>query len=174
MTEPASIRYKDPLTLERLKEVLFYDLQTGVFVWRVELGWRGKVDQQAGSRDKRGYTRIMIDGKLYLAHRLAWFYVTGQWPAEQIDHRDCDRSNNSFSNLREATSSQNNQNCRKRSGGASKFKGVSWHVRNRMWESRIKLDGKQIRLGLYRTEEEAHAAYCEAAKKMFGSYARAA
>ena len=172
--EPASIRYKNVLTLDRLKEVLSYDRQTGIFAWRVQLGWKGKVGQQAGTRHNRGYIHIMIDQKLYLAHRLAWFYETGEWPADKIDHRDCNRSNNRFANLREATGSQNNQNRKKAPGGASKFKGVSWHVRNRMWESRIKRDGKQIRLGLYRTEEKAHAAYCRAANEMFGSYARAA
>lgn len=172
--EPASIRYKNGPTLERLKEVLSYDSQTGLFVWLKQLGWKGKVGNQAGTRHCRGYVHIMIDQKLYLAHRLAWFYVTGQWPTDQIDHLDCDRSNNRFANLREATNSQNNQNSRKRDGCASKLKGVSWHVSNRMWESRIKRDGLTTRLGLFKTEDEAHSAYCKAANEMFGIYARAA
>ncbi|WP_425909054.1 HNH endonuclease [Nitrobacter sp. TKz-YC02] len=172
--EPASIQYKNDLTLDRLKEVLSYDPETGFFVWLVQLGWKGPVGKRAGTRHSRGYVHIMIDQKLYLVHRLAWFYVAGQWPSNQIDHLDCDRSNNRFANLRQATTSQNNQNRQKRPGGASKFKGVSWHVQNRMWEARIKRDRQQIRLGLYRTEEEAHAAYCKAANEMFGSFARAA
>lgn len=172
--EPASIRYRNSeITLERLKEVLSYDCQTGIFIWRVQLGWKGRVGQPAGTRHCGGYVSITIDRTAYLAHRLAWFYVTGRWPTDQIDHLDCDRSNNSFCNLREATNSQNNQNRRKL-GGRSKFKGVSWHIANRRWESRIKRDGRQIRLGLFRTEEEAHAAYCKAAEEMFGDYARAA
>lgn len=172
--EPAAIRHKNDLAHERLKEVLSYDSQTGFFVWRKQLGPKGKVGKQAGTPHTRGYVHIMVDQKLYLAHRLAWFYVTGRWPADQIDHLDCNRSNNRFANLREATNSQNNQNRQKKSGSASKFKGVSWHVRNRMWESRIKIDGKQIRLGLYKTEEAAHAAYCKKADELFGNYARAA
>jgi hypothetical protein len=173
--EPASIRYKNSdLTPERLKEVLSYDPQTGIFIWRVQLGWKGRIGQPAGTKQSRGYVHIMIDRKMYLAHRLAWLYVKGHWPADQIDHLDCDRSNNSFCNLREATNSQNNQNRRKKPGSASMFKGVSWHVANRGWEARIKCDGKQIRLGLFKTEEGAHAAYCKAAEEMFGDFARAA
>jgi len=170
--EPASC--SSTLTLERLKSVLSYDSQTGIFVWRVQLGWKGRAGSPAGTRHARGYTHIMVDQKLHLAHRLAWFYVTGNWPKDKIDHIDCDRANNRFDNLREATASQNSQNSKKREGKASKLKGVSWHVRNRKWESRIKRDGKQIRLGLYGTEEEAHAAYCKAASELFGSYARVA
>lgn len=169
--EPAP---RPALTLERLKSVLSYDSQTGIFVWRVQLGWKGRAGSPAGTRHARGYTHIMVDQKLHLAHRLAWFYVTGNWPKDKIDHIDCDRANNRFDNLREATASQNSQNSKKREGKASKLKGVSWHVRNRKWESRIKRDGKQIRLGLYGTEEEAHAAYCKAANELFGSYARVA
>lgn len=172
--EPASIRYKNELTHDRLKRVLHYERETGVFTWLVQLGWRGPVGAEAGTRHSRGYTHIMIDQKLYLAHRLAWFYVTGGWPADKIDHIDGNRLNNRFANLREANASQNNQNRKKLASGTSPLKGVSWHIRNRMWKSRIKRDGKQIRLGLYRTEEEAHAAYCLAAKEMFGEYARAA
>jgi hypothetical protein len=166
--------FNSAVTIERLKEVLSYDPATGLFVWKISLGWKGAVGKEAGTPHQRGYISIMIDQKLYLAHRLAWFYITGQWPKNRVDHKDCDRANNRFENLREATNSQNNQNRRKRAGCRSRFKGVSWHVRDRMWEARIKLNRETIRLGLYKTEEDAHAAYCDAARKMFGDYARAA
>lgn len=93
------------VTVERLKELLAYDPVSGLFTWRTKL--KGLV---AGTLTSDGYVSIGLEGKRYYAHRLAWFYMTGVWPTEEIDHRDRARSNNAWSNLRQASKSQNKHN----------------------------------------------------------------
>lgn len=105
---------------------------------------------------KNGYRVIRIDDALYLAHRLAWFYVTGNWPANQIDHINGVRDDNRFSNLREATNLQNAHN-RKYNRNKSGFQGV--RKENSKWLAEIKINYKAVRLGLFNTPEEAHCAY---------------
>ena len=157
------------LTQERLKELLSYDPATGVFRWRVSLSNRAPSGSVAGCIRPDGYVQIMIDGKHYLAHRLAWLYVHGEL-APQLDHADGNPSNNRISNLRPATQSQNNGNARKRSDNTSGKKGVSWHKRDKKWQSRIKHNGRQIYLGYFETAKAAHAAYCEKARELFGEF----
>ena len=100
-----------PLTAEWLRAVLDYDPKTGLFHWRIDRGGRkARIGALAGSFDATGYIQIMIDGKNYKAHRLAWLYVTGNWPIGDIDHLNGERANNRWSNLREATKSINQQN----------------------------------------------------------------
>src|SRR5262249_32141337 len=110
------------ITQERLKEVLFYSPKTGTFIWRVTLNPRGKAGSVAGCKDG-AYWAIRIDRTLYDAHRLAWLYMTGEWP-EGIDHRDKDGINNRWKNLREADQSQNGANSRLRVNSATGYKGV--------------------------------------------------
>src|SRR2546423_1548703 len=114
------------LTAERLLELLVYDLESGVFRWRVSTNRRITVGNVAGWIDVVGYWRIRIDGHWYYAHRLAWFYTSGKWPPTQIDHMDGDKQNNRLSNLRLASSTQNHANSYGYS--ASGFKGVQFHA----------------------------------------------
>ena len=97
------------LTGSRLEQLLNDDQETGIFTWR---GGHKKVraGMIAGTPDKDGYICIKIDQIMYKAHRLAWLWMTGDWPTEEVDHKDLDKSNNRFGNLREATHSQNNIN----------------------------------------------------------------
>lgn len=97
------------LTVERLRAVLSYDAETGVFVWRVSSKGTA-AGAIAGAKLGTGYTTITVDQERFLAHRLAWFYVHGRWPADQIDHIDGDRRNNAIANLREATNQANQWN----------------------------------------------------------------
>jgi hypothetical protein len=132
------------------------------------------VGQLAGYRDKKGYVVIEINGKCYFAHRLAWFYVTQAWPCDQIDHIDRVKHNNCFANLREATNGQNQGNIvsRNRAG----LKGVTFHARlkEKPYEASLttRTNGRRKRrsLGCYKTPEEAHQAYCAAAKEHFGEH----
>lgn len=156
------------LTLERLVEVLKYDPATGTFV-RISGPCAGKV---AGTVQKNGYIRIRVDGKLYYGHRLAWLYMTGEWPNDEIDHVDMDRANNSFANLREASGSENKHNRRKYRNNTSGFKGVSWDKHNGRWLAYIGLNYKKRSIGLFKTPEEAAKAYHEAARKLHGDFAR--
>ncbi len=159
------------LTAERLREILSYDPKTGTFVW---LGGKWQpVGRVAGCTKRcvnKYYVTIKIDQRCYLAHHLAWLYVTGSWPNPQIDHRDLDSTNNRFSNLRESTQSQNMANTRKRPN-RSGFKGVSPSPYGR-WRAEIKTEGRYRYLGSFDTPRAAHRAYCAAAKEAFGEFAR--
>jgi hypothetical protein len=149
------------LTADRLRELVHYDPQTGEFTW-VKKRRRCSVGKRAGCTMKNGYRTIRVDDTLYLAHRLAWLYVTGDWPTDQIDHINGVRNDNRFENLRKATNLQNAHN-RKYTRNKSGFQGV--RKENSKWLAEIKVDYKPVRLGLFNTPEEAHAAYCEAKKR---------
>lgn len=159
--------------LDRLRELLSYDPDTGLFVWRVNKRGHRKTGDIAGSLDKSGYWIIRLDQRNYPAHRLAWLYMTGEWPAHHIDHRDLDKANNRWANLRQATVSQNLANRRKYKNNQSGFKGVIWHARDKRWRADIRKNGKGYFLGNFRTPEEAHAAYRVAAERLYGEFARA-
>lgn len=159
------------LTADRLRELLQYDPATGHFRWRVQrnsFGGKTKIGATAGQLNQ-GRIQIGLDGKRYLAHRLAWLYMTGAWPTLQIDHRDCDPLNNRWANLREATQSQNNANRRPR--GKLGFKGVSRNG-NHGYFARIRVNGEEIYLGNFRTAVEAARVYAFAARDLHGEFAR--
>lgn len=162
------------LTLCRLKELLHYDPATGDFIRLIgRSGPRARVGDVAGHRQPEGYCRIYVDGKGYKAHRLAWFYMTGEWPSE-IDHINGDKSFNAFANLRPVTRSQNRMNVAAYQSNKSGIRGVSWCSRNRKWKAQIQRDGVKKSIGYYPTKEDAKAAYDEAAAELHGEYRRAA
>lgn len=145
------------VTSKRLKEVLHYDPVMGLFTW---LKHRGRVTSGtiAGNLSHpRGYVTIQVDGQRYLAHRLAWLYVYGKWPKEELDHIDGNTEFNAIKNLREATRSENCQN-NKKAVGVRFTKGK--------WQAEIMINYEYKYLGRYMTYEEARAAYL-AAKKEF-------
>lgn len=166
-------RITKPLALSRLKEVLDYDQETGNFVWKVHTNRGSKPGDIAGWSNALGYIAICIDGSQYLAHRLAWLFSHGEMPFI-VDHKDGNKSNNALTNLRSATKSQNVRNQKRRSDNTSGFKGVSFSNARKKWWAYIYIDGKTKHLGYFKTAEDAHAAYCEAAEKFFGEFARAA
>lgn len=150
------------ITAERLREVLFYDPETGVFK-RIQnrSGPFNKAGTVAGSSDKAGRCRLMVDGKNYWAHRLAWLYMNGEWPKGHIDHIDCNPGNNAFKNLRDASRSINARNQRRaHKGTPSGLLGVSRNHGG--WVAKISANGVKTYIGTYRTKEEAHAAYMAA------------
>ncbi len=148
------------LTQSRLKEVLSYDPETGVFVWIKVLNARVPLLSVAGSPQNRGYLCIGIDNKRYLSHRLAWLYVTGEFPKQYIDHANGIKTDNRFANLRDVSRFQNMQNIhglveRNTSG----FAGCFWHKEIRRFTSQIVANGKRHYLGCFKTKEEAAEAY---------------
>jgi len=160
------------LTAAEVRHLLRYDPDTGTFFWRVDTKNTAAGDV-AGSRQSRGYWHIKINRRLYMAHRLAWLYVTGEWPIGHIDHISGARSDNRFSNLRIATNSENAWNSRVRSNNASGYKGVHYKKRLNKFVAQINVGGRVRHLGVFKTAAEAHAAYWNAAKEHFGAFARA-
>ena len=158
------------LTQARLKELLHYDPETGLFTWLVSVG-RCRKGSLAGSVMSRGYIRIKVDGVDYLAHRLVFLFMHGEWPAQEVDHKNGEVTDNRYANLRHASSSQNKMNTRPR--GRLGVKGVSVAVGGR-YQAQIKISGVTKPLGLYDSVEEAHAAYVRAANDNFGVFARVA
>ena len=146
------------LSQERLKECLQYDSDTGVFTWLVNPCRNLRVGSVAGTVRHDGYVVIMIDRKLYLAHRLSWLYVHGTLPPDMLDHVNRDPTDNRLSNLRLATRSENAQNQSMRSDNTSGHVGVRWHKRNQKWMAHIGLKQKHIHLGSFTDLSEAIAA----------------
>jgi hypothetical protein len=161
------------VTAERLRAVLDYTPDTGAFVWRVTLSNRSQAGTEAGCIcPKSGYRLIGIDGTIYKASRLAWLYMTDDWPRDVVDHRNGVRADDRWGNLRAATHAQNLQNRSAQKNNTSGFKGVYFHPQSGRWRARISADGKATSLGLHETPELAHAAYCAAAAQLHGEYAQ--
>lgn len=168
----------DLLTAERLRELLSYDCDTGEFRWRKSTTNSVRVGAAAGRSGPKGYRLIKIDCRTWLAHRLAWLYVHGRWPASQIDHINGDKADNRLANLREATAAENQHNKFRAQANnrTSGLLGVCWHKRDRRWVAQIKVGGKVRHIGLFATPEAAHDAYLKAKAELhpFASLAAAA
>lgn len=157
---------KKELSAERLRELLHYQPETGLFMWLTSRGGAVKAGALAGTLNTWGYAQIKIDGRLHLAHRLAWIYMTGKWPEKDIDHVNRVKSDNRWVNLREVTASQNMQNRLMYRNNTSGFRGVSWSRQANRWQARIKVSGKLIHLGYCNTPEAASVVYKAAAERM--------
>ena len=156
------------LTAEHLRSILNYDPATGVFTWKVRTSRSVKIGDITGCPNGHGYLHIQLQSRPYKAHRLAWFYVYGEWPKDQIDHINRIRTDNRISNLREVTNKQNQQNAGKSSHNTSGHPGVSWHKQNSKWQARIAHNYKQIHLGYFTDIEDAITAR-KAAEKLYWS-----
>jgi hypothetical protein len=159
-----------PLTHARLKSLVHYDPETGIFT---AIKTRGRVlaGKPIGVRMGRGYLSHEIGGRTYLLHRLAWLYMTGEWPPEQVDHRDENKAHNAWINLRAATNAQNQRNIRASKANTSGHRGVCWHGRIKKWQARIRVDYKLIHLGYFESIEDAVAARRAAEARHFGDFA---
>lgn len=141
------------ITRERLGELLSYDPETGVFTRLVHRGSE-RAGSMAGSPTPDGYLQITVDRRVYRVHRLAWFYMTGEWPKNQIDHIDLNRTNNRWSNLRDATNAQNNANKRIPVTNTTGFKGVR-RDRGDKYRAEVRFNGKKISINGLDTPERA-------------------
>jgi hypothetical protein len=163
-------------TAEQLRAAIIYDPETGIFTWRYRPDQRKEWNSRfagkpTGHRDSRhGEIRIGFHYGIYQAHRLAWLYMTGEWPPGVVDHKDCNPSNNVWTNLREATQRQNIWNSRIKSNNTSGYKGVTRDKKR--WTARIMANYQKVHLGTFDTKEEAYEAYVEAAKRLHGKFAR--
>lgn len=170
---------------EQLRDLLIYDPETGKLYWKRRPAEMFATPRSFGLWNTRfasaeaftaikgsGYKHGKIFSRQYLAHRVIWAIHYGEWPTSQIDHIDNDRLNNRIGNLREATHSENMHNQCNRKTNKSGYKGVNWDSRDKAFRAQISYEGKKIFLGYHSTAEAAHAAYCKAAKKYHGEFAR--
>ena len=152
---------KNPvLTAERLHELLSYDLETGIFKWKRQRSV--PPGKKAGCPSDNGYIQIKVDSRRRQAHRLAWLYVHGRWPADQIDHINGVRDDNRIANLREANHAENQQNQKLRADNVSKQPGVYWDKKNQRWHAQIKVNKRTFSLGRYTIFADAVAARVKA------------
>lgn len=142
------------ITYERLHDVLHYDEDSGIFIWkeRDEFKMSG---MKAGTTNHDGYIRIAIDKHHYMAHRLAWLYMYGYFPENEIDHIDRNPSNNKINNLRESSRSCNCFNRNVRSDSSSRITGVLFRKDNGMWTANIMVLGKRKHIGQFKTKLDA-------------------
>ncbi len=173
------------LTQNDIKRLLDYNPTTGVFVWKPRDAsqfasrtsrtaqqscdaWNTRYAGKPAGLKSNWYIQIRIAGKPYYAHRLAWLYMSGGWPVSEIDHRDCDKTNNAWANLRAASKTQqqgNRRGARELPKGVHKRKGDTF-------SARLTVAGKHKYIGNFPTAEAAHAAYVAAAKVYFGEFHR--
>lgn len=144
-----------------MQNKLRYDPNTGEFFWSVNASTRVKIGDKAGCLKSDGYIAIRVDKKYYKAHRLAWFFIYGEWPLIQVDHINGDKTDNRIANLRLATSAENHQNRKKPATNTSGYIGVYRDVSGK-WAARIRAKPRRIFLGLFDTPEAAADAYNEA------------
>lgn len=154
-------------TGKRLKEAFRYDPESGQFYWRIKPGPSVKVGQKVGTIKNRGYEAVRLDGFPFKSHRLAWFFVNGNWPKGQIDHINGIRNDNRIFNLREATPSQNRVNTKTlRADNKSGYTGIKFDKNRNNWRAKI---GK-INCGRHHTIEEAIKARNAKGKEIFGEF----
>jgi hypothetical protein len=138
---------KRSLTQERLKEVLSYDAESGIFTWAVDRvnAPKGKI---AGCHDGHGYIIISVDGCKYMAHRLVWLYVHGVFPKE-VDHQNHVRDDNRLVNLRATDRAGNRKNVSKLSRNKSGVTGVSWTTRRGKRKDKWEVRACKVFLGYF-------------------------
>ena len=142
------------LTQTRLKKLLHYDPETGVFDWLIPRQG-ARIKQSAGCLTYEGYGQIRINGKTYRAARLAWLYMEGYWPEHQIDHINRIRNDDRWLNLRHVSPQCNLRNCNKAKNNTSGITGVSLHKDSQKWHATIKPTGKRVFLGSFNLKIDA-------------------
>lgn len=165
-----STDYKD-LEYKRLISLFDYDPITGLFTRIINCN-RSKKGEIANCKQNQGYIRISIDGERYLAHRLAFLFMTGKMPNYEIDHINGVREDNRWCNLRECKSYQNKHNMKKPSSNSSGIKGVSWNIRDSKWLAQITCKGQSYFLGRHIEIEDARKAIESKRLELHKEYSR--
>lgn len=183
--------YRETVPVLTLREALNYDPQTGLFRWRErpvhhfknDMRWSAASNQKRwNSRyaehpaftlmDVNGYLRGVIEKTGLMAHRVAWAVTVGHYPKLSLDHINGIRTDNRLQNLRQANRQQQGWNTRPHVGKSSNFLGVSFRKDRNVWRANIFLNGKQVSIGTFDSEEEAAKARDEVARKHHGEFVR--
>ncbi|MEX9566100.1 HNH endonuclease [Morganella morganii] len=155
---------------QKLLGLLTYKPESGLFFWNESRG-KAKKGDKAGYVMSNGYIGISFNKRIYKAHRLAWFFMNGEMPALEIDHINCDKSDNRICNLREVSRTENIRNRGMHKRNSSGVKGVSWKGSRGKWETRIGHMNGRIHLGMFSDLELAELVVSEAREKYHGEYA---
>lgn len=174
---PQKHNYRNDLTAEYVRSILLYFPKTGQLFWKdrpelyhpINVKMRGTL---AGTIKPGGHREVAIDKHIYGAARIIWLIQTGEWPEEEVDHKNVKPDDNRWTNLRPATTGQNSQNRHMRSDNTSGFKGVSWQKSASKWRASIGHNRKVYFLGLHDTAKAAYDAYCKAAAHFHKDFAR--
>jgi hypothetical protein len=158
------------ITHEELINLINYDPLSGIMTWKVER-YKAPKGEECGWLTDQGYRSVKVLSKTYLVHRLAWFYMTSNWPKELIDHKNGNRTDNRFENLREATRQQNGRNGRRHKDNKCGYKGVRWHKAAQKWVAQIGVEGKRLHIGSFDKIEDAVDAYRKSAILHYGEFA---
>ena len=158
------------LTAQLVRELLDYDLETGIFTRKVRLAQCHQIGDRADweikSGNPSGYRKVTVDSRSYMAHRVAWLYVYGSWPKHQLDHINGKRGDNRIANLRDVTAVVNLQNTRRaRKSSGTGVQGPAWYPASGKYRAQIRVNGKSKHIGMYATIEEAHQAFLKAKRK---------
>lgn len=160
----AQAKYRERLTAQRLRQLLHYDPSSGVFTWChvPPSTYNVKVGDQAGCLQS-GYIRIRINGHLIYAHCLAWLWMTGVWPEDQVDHRNTVRNDNRWKNLRPGSALINAENRKRANANNDSGRlGVGYSLSHRKFVARIMTNRKPHHIGYYETADQAYVAYVTA------------
>jgi hypothetical protein len=153
------------LSRERLAQLFSYDPETGHFIRLPGGSYRPKGGDVAGCI-KSDYVVIRVDGVLYRAHRLAFLYMTGAWPENEVDHLNGIKSDNRWKNLRDVTLAENRQNqIRARKNSKTGLLGAHFDTNRNQFKAEICISGKNRNLGYFDTAADAHAAYLKAKRE---------
>lgn len=150
----------------RLKQLLSYDPLTGLFA-RVVSNRTDRVGATPGARNTKGHIQIRVDGVLYMAHRLAWLYVFGSFPENQLDHINGVKHDNRLVNLRHCSNKRNSENRKMSSRNTSGYRGVSYDKHLRKFKAYIGHNMESIHVGVFDTVDAAAAAAKVARDQMF-------
>lgn len=156
------------ITQEFVKSLFTY--RDGILYWKVNKNYNAKIGNKVGYLHHTGYYQTKINGKSYSLHRLIFLYHHGYLP-KIIDHKDRNSLNNNIENLRSATKNQNQWNKESYKHSSSIYKGVSWHSRDKIWQTRIRINNKELYLGSFSDEWTAAFIYNVYARGLHNKYA---
>lgn len=152
-------------TVEELRRAFSYDRQSGFLI--------GRSGRIVGFMSRDGYLHVKFGGRPYSSHLLIWAIVTGAYPLGTVDHRNLNRADNRWENLREATEAQQQVNRSLFKNNKSGYRGV-YRTKGGKWCAQIRFDKKTRSLGVYDSAEEASAIVQQARETRWGEFAVAA